>query len=122
MKKFGFGLVTVILGAVALMALSCGGDKQEEAGESESHPADSVTIVLAGEEGRTVVDILALHHRTRILSGPRGVFVREVDDVANGGGYFWLYSVNGEMATVSADQYTTSTGDVIRWHFRKSGT
>jgi hypothetical protein len=81
-----------------------------------------VTIELVGEEGKAVIDILALRYATRITSGPRGSFVREIDGVANGGGYYWVYSVNGEMAKVSADQRITSDGDVIRWHFRKSGT
>jgi len=122
MRKFRIGLVFVILGIMAVLAFACGGEEQEEVSKTEDQPADSLTIELVGEEGKTVVDILALRYRTRITSGPRGVFVREIDGVANGGGYFWLYSVNGEMATVASDQYTVSDGDIIRWHFRKSGS
>jgi hypothetical protein len=50
-----------------------------------------------------------------------GVFVTEIDDEANDmDGHVrwgWVYSVNGEMATVSCSKYELKPSDIVRWEY-----
>jgi len=46
----------------------------------------------------------------------RGAFVTEVDEEANvAGDWYWMYRVNGEIATVGCDQRMLQPFDIVQW-------
>ena len=46
--------------------------------------------------------------------------INGVTNNANGNGRWWVYSVNGEHALVSADQYRLEDGDQVEWKYEQS--
>jgi len=51
-----------------------------------------------------------------------GVFIAGINGVANNPSTheYWTYSVNGQSATVGADQYELKDGDVVYWSYVKT--
>ena len=83
--------------------------------------ADSLLIELSGMDSFSVLDILRENHDVEFTSSAMGAFIKAIDSIENGDGYFWLYSVNDSMAQVACDRYLTDSQDVIKWYFRKVG-
>jgi hypothetical protein len=110
----------IALSLVALVLGACGQKESASKEPQKDQEQDSLTIVLTGEQGKSVADILGARHEVRILASARGMFIKAIDGVENTGEYNWVYTVNGKPATVAADQYITEPGDTIRWHYRKS--
>jgi len=49
-----------------------------------------------------------------------GSYVDSLDGLKGGtDGKYWMYSVNGKEASVGADQYKLTEGDVAEWRFTK---
>lgn len=102
-----------------LIFTSC--SKQEKASDEpkvESSVHDSLAIEMVGEDGMTAFDILNEQHEVGYQSSAMGVFVKMIDSVEIGDGYYWLYSVNDSMAQEAADKLVTKSGDKIVWYFR----
>jgi len=113
-------------------------EKEEERviGEVEEEK-EKVTLVLDfGEEkvssfrgievekGATVFDLLTqVTGDEEIELGMKkfdfGYQVIKIGEKENGDSLFWVYSVNGEMAEVAADQQEVFDGDIIRWEYQK---
>lgn len=51
-----------------------------------------------------------------------GVFITAIDGVANDSAtrQYWVYEVNGQSATVGADQYQLKSGDIVVWNYVKT--
>jgi hypothetical protein len=117
--------LTIVISA-ALLFGSCSGNNEpadRDVNELSGVPAapDSIVIELIGVDSVSVFELLQAEHEIEYRSTAAGKIVTEIDDVAVGGGYFWLYSVNDSLATVACDIYRTSDGDRVRWHFREIG-
>lgn len=108
----------ILLLSIILLITAC--SKKSETGQSEPDYTDSLVISYAGEEGKTAFELLEQHHEVTSESSSMGVFVKAIDSVAIGNGYYWLISVNDTMAMSAADKIMTKSTDSIRWHFRKS--
>lgn len=54
--------------------------------------------------------------------GSLGAFVEQIGSVASGkkSGKYWIYYVNGKLATSGVSQYVVNAGDVIEWKFEKN--
>jgi len=125
--RFGFPL-SILMALV--LAISCG--KKNEAADDTADqdiktsgladPSDSLILEMTGIDSMTVLDILKREHDVSHMSSLKGAYVIRIDETANEGGYYWLYSVNGVMGEVACDKHVTGTGDVVRWHYRKTGT
>jgi hypothetical protein len=121
-------LVTVLF--AVLLAVSCGKKEEEtDAANQESikqaglaDPGDSLILEMAGVDSMTVFDVLAAQHDVKHLSSLKGAYVIRIDSIKNEGGYYWLYSVNGVMGEVACDKHVTKNGDVVRWHYRQTGS
>ncbi len=102
---------------------ACSSETNTETAEQEStatpQPIDSLMVVLVGVDSTSVFEFLVANHEVAYQSSASGNFVTAIDSVEGGGGYFWLYSVNGEMGQVAADECIVAPGDTVRWHFRK---
>jgi hypothetical protein len=48
-----------------------------------------------------------------------GFFVDSLGGVANGGGMYWVFYVNGKSATSGISSVVLSPGDVIEWKYEK---
>ena len=107
---------------------SCSQKTEAEADSSQlpgngvqPEPTDSLQITLTGADSTSVLALLEAGHKVDIHQSTLGAFVKGIDSVDNGGGYFWLYTVNDSTGKVAADKYITSDSDVVVWHYRKIG-
>ena len=87
-----------------------------------SQPTEqSVAAVQAfaydGEDGKNALDLLKSKAEIQTQDSSIGVFVISINGVSNSEDHFWMFYVNGELAQVSADQYTTKNGDKIEWRY-----
>ena len=99
-----------ILGIAVIMCISCSGDKN---GDEEIK-----TIVLSGEEGKTVFDILSANHEVEYTESEMGIFINAIDGIENSGGHFWVYSINAEPGKIACNQAVVSDGDKIEWKYK----
>jgi len=111
-----------------LFAASCSKKTEAEADPSQlpgngvqPEPADSLQITLTGADSVSVLALLEAAHKVDVHESAMGAFVKGIDSIENGGGYFWLYTVNDSTGKVAADKYITSDSDVVVWHYRKIG-
>ncbi len=112
--------ITLLATAILLLLVSCG--KQQESKEPATEtPAytDSLVIELAGFDGKSVLDVTEQNHTVAYTKSAMGAFVKAIDSVENGGGYWWLFVVNDSIAQIACDKYVTADGDKITWYFRK---
>jgi hypothetical protein len=119
MKK----LIPIIL-ITAIIIFACSTKDNTSADKKNSDEItskDSLTIELTGIDNKTVFDILNENHQIDYQSSSMGVFVKAIDSIYNSSEIFWLFSVNDSMAKTSSDKFMTKNGDIIKWHFRKTG-
>ncbi|MBN2225768.1 MAG: DUF4430 domain-containing protein [candidate division Zixibacteria bacterium] len=105
---------------VSVLMISCGKQQDAKTPSTET-PAyiDSLTIELAGVDGKTVLEITRDSVSVEYTESAMGAFVNAVDSVANDGGYWWVYTINDSIAQVACDKYITTDGDKITWYYRK---
>jgi hypothetical protein len=81
---------------------------------------NSTQRVFSNLTGNTVFDILNETTSVSFTQFTFGKFITAINDVendANGNGYFWQYWVNDELAPVAADNYVLSDGDQVLWKY-----
>lgn len=114
-------LYCVTIAVIALLVSACGTKSEDTAEDSETasqSDTDSVQILLLGTDSVSAFELLLAEHEVDYRETSSGVFVQAIDSVANGGGHFWLYLVNGEPVPKASDKYLTSSGDTVTWVFR----
>ncbi len=115
--------IALYLFAVTLL-VGCGGsDPLPDAELADSTAVaptvrDSVVIMLVASDSTTPFALLESNHNVTAQTSAMGVFVSEIDSVANSDGAYWLYSVNGEMIPKASDRYEIGPGDTVRWMFK----
>lgn len=144
LPTFALWVLVVVLAAGALTVSGCGDARPSGDGQLWEAPPGTPTVALTidfgdGVEKRflrlpwreklTVLDILraAAAHPHGIRYEARGsgesAFVTSIDGTANQQGEEeaknWIYRVNGDLATKSADSYPVQAGDVIVWKFEQ---
>lgn len=76
----------------------------------------TATVPLGEKSALTLLQELGKEKNFPVIIGSG--YVESIDGVAQfdaGAESGWLYLVNGQMASVSADQYIPQSGDVINW-------
>ncbi|MDH3890843.1 MAG: DUF4430 domain-containing protein [candidate division Zixibacteria bacterium] len=130
MKSY-YRFVSIVTTLTALILIVSCSQKEEDIEVTDNEPvkqidladpSDSLIYEMVGVDSMTVLDVLLQQYDVKYMSSLQGAYVTRIDDVPNEGGYFWMYSVNGEMGAVACDKYTTKEGDRIRWHYRMAGT
>ncbi|MFH1687450.1 MAG: DUF4430 domain-containing protein [bacterium] len=102
--------------------IGCGNGEQKNAKTPSGGGAnDSIVLEMPGMDSLTVLDILKTTHDVAYSTSAMGAFVQRIDSVPNIQTHFWVYSINGVMASEACDKRLTKTGDLIRWHFRRFG-
>ncbi len=106
---------------VVLLTVGCGSNKTDGSAKTAALPdkADSLTIELDGKDGMSVLDLTLEKHEVEAHESPMGTFVKSIDSVASGDGYWWLFTINDSTINTACDKYVTKDGDVIKWHFKK---
>lgn len=82
----------------------------------------STQVSYTCQAGKTAMDLLLASQKNVGYEGSEGsdlgVFVTEINDVKQGSGKYWLYSVNGQEATISASSYVCQANEEIKWELR----
>lgn len=110
------GVYTLALLFLSVIQLSCSGGKS---GHQPVDARDSVVVTIAGEEGKSVLELLQRGNRVEFESSTMGAFVTGINDVRNAGGIYWLYTINDTAVPLASDRMIVHAGDTIRWRFRK---
>lgn len=101
---------------------SAAADAQEDiavtvnVGGNESDGVQAATETVVVPVGASVTD--ALNGTTYTIvseNGEYGTFVTSINGVDATDTTAWVYTVNGEQATVGADEYVLNDGDVVEW-------
>jgi len=76
-------------------------------------------IRYTGIDGQTALALLKTKYPDiQTKKSDFGEYVDSINDIAGGtDGKYWLFYINGQMASVGADAYVTKDGDVIQWRF-----
>jgi len=70
------------------------------------------------EQGKSVFDVLKNKETVESSDGSFGKFVSGINGVSQGNGKYWLYSVDGQEATVGASDYICKGGENITWELK----
>jgi hypothetical protein len=84
------------------------------------NPAAFPTISYAGEDGRTVLELLKQDHQVQLDSELLlfGSIVLAIDSLRAGPGDYWIYYRDSLRGDRSPEVCTTYTGETIRWLLR----
>ena len=112
----------VLIGVVVLAAAACGGYSGPP--DIETARADlpaEYRIVYAGEDGKTVLELLEEHVESFATKGQGSeILVTSINGITGGTeGRYWLYYVNEKAALIAASRMTTVDGDSIEWLFAR---
>jgi hypothetical protein len=81
------------------------------------------TYKVSINEGATVYDVMNILQNkkennfsfvSKEYSG-LGIFIDEINGVKGVSGKYWIYSVNGEKASISVSKYILKNGDNVLW-------
>lgn len=84
-------------------------------------PRSAIIVDVTIRSGETVLDALKAIEGLAVETEEYsyGILVESIDGVKNGtDNKYWLYTINGEEATVGADQYQPENNDLIIWEFK----
>lgn len=73
------------------------------------------TVSYNGQNGKNALDLLSQNTTTETEQTSFGPMVKTINGVAATDKEFWLFSVNGQPATVGAADYQTKDSDKIEW-------
>lgn len=108
--------------AFLLLAGCAGKEPATDAATSKTlsvSQSDSLTIEINGRDGASVLELTLESHVVESYESAMGTFVRAIDSIAAGGGYWWLFTVNDSTVNTASDKFITKDNDIVRWHFRK---
>lgn len=73
------------------------------------------TISYQGQEGKNALELLKTKVQVETKDTSFGPQIMAINGVKATDKEFWLFSVNGQPASVGAHQYQTKDGDKIEW-------
>jgi len=128
MKKF-----LILLLAASTLAACQSQEKvqaEQEASSSVSVSIDQVTISVTAngeklstaevpfQEGDTLLEVMEDNFAIETADSDYGAFITSIEDYAqdDSQNLYWLFDVNGEMATVGASEYILEEDDQIDWY------
>jgi len=91
------------------------GNGRVETFSSEINSGDSAFFILEKFSEERGVDINYEQYDF-------GVFIKGIGETEGDNSKAWLYSVNGENANVSADNYKLNAGDMVRFEYKEFDT
>ena len=113
----GISIVVVLAGGIigGVIYKKSHAEKNQVAASTVSNPNH---IEITAKEGQTALDVLKANTKVDYTDSSSGVLVNSINGITNTSDEFWLYSVNGNEATVAADKYICKNGDVVKWEYK----
>jgi hypothetical protein len=93
---------------VGLITISC---------QTDTEVLEKKEFLAAADS--SVFEQTRVRWRVEYDSTAMGILVTAIDGVSQQKTAFWLYSVNGEPANISASEFTTDAGDTVRWQLTR---
>lgn len=109
----------IVIGIVlVLVGLSVGGYRwYKSSANTSSVTANSLTYNC--EQGKNALELLDLYtDNLEIRDFSFGKQIIAINGVSQGGGKFWLYTIDGREATTSADSYYCQDEEVVEWQLK----
>lgn len=47
-----------------------------------------------------------------------GIFINQMNNIKDGNGKYWIYSINDKEASVGVSKYVLKEGDIIKWELK----
>lgn len=86
---------------------------------TQLNQSDLTKLAYNCDMGRSAFEALKRHFsKVDSRDTKSGVFVTSINGIEQGGGKYWIYSINGQDATVSADTYKCKSGDMVSWQLK----
>ncbi len=114
-----YSITPPVVLALIILLDGCGSHEPAVKKAATPHRSDSLTIEIDGRDGVSVLELTMEKHSVESYESAMGTFVRAIDSVASGNGYWWLFTVNDSTVNSASDEYITKKSDIIKWHFKK---
>lgn len=86
---------------------------------SKSQTKQGVQVIYQCEKKRSVFEMLIKSvPNVKSEDSSLGKFVTSINGNEQGGGKYWLYTVNGQEATISASLYICQDNEKIVWQLK----
>lgn len=79
----------------------------------------TTAVTYKGVDGKNAYDLLKENYTVVADQTAYGPMVKSINGEAATDSTYWSFKVNGEIATVGADQYVTKSTDTITWELTK---
>lgn len=117
----------IILGAILIIGGSLLGNRvaKKQADQAVSglanqyKPAVQKTVAYEGQDGKTALELLKASHEVKAEDSSMGSFVTSIDGTENTTDTYWMFYVNDQLSSVSADKYQSKNTDKIEWRFEQ---
>ena len=131
MKNILLKKIIIILAIVALAVLATAGwlaisnntdlEVQTQTEQAEVEQNDETQITYAATAGKTALEqLLELNDTVVTQEASYGTYVDSINGLKGGeNGAYWIFFVNGEMASVGADAYIAEGGELIEWKYQE---
>lgn len=116
-RKWLIGLAIILILAGIGVWKDVARPEQPKSQGIEEEISGSKVIQFQGENGKTVLELLAKDHQVQTVKSDFGTFINSIDSLENSDNSFWFYYVNGKMGEVAADKYQTKDVDQIEWRY-----
>jgi len=118
-----FDLINVIAIIVLIGLVGLGGHLLGRFNQKEKTVTTEIsgvqTLSYEGETGKNALELLQSKAKVETSDSSFGSFVMSINGTANTTDHFWMFYVNGQLASVGADQYQTKDGDKIEWRYEQ---
>lgn len=95
--------------------------RQNKASKNTPAVAAVQAVTYDGQDGQNALDLLKQIATVQTQDSSMGVFVTSINGIENTNTQYWMFYVNGELASVAADQYQTKSSDKIEWRYQDIG-
>jgi hypothetical protein len=94
---------------------------QTQTEQAEVEQNDETQITYAATAGKTALEqLLELNDTVVTQEASYGTYVDSINGLKGGeNGAYWIFFVNGEMASVGADAYIAEGGELIEWKYQE---
>ena len=119
-----FSLMNIVAVIVLIILIGLGGHFIGKSKSTEITPtvpeiAAVQSIIYDGVDGKKALDLLKEKNEVKIQESSLGSFVTSINGTENSEDHYWMFYINGEIASQGADQYETKNADKIEWRYEQ---
>jgi hypothetical protein len=118
----GIVLAIVILVGGVLFLTSLAGQSKPQTNQVAASQQQADAVSFIAKKDKTVLQQLKVAaDNVKTKASSYGEYVESIGTLKGGtDGKYWTFYVDGKMASVGADVYTTKGGEKIEWKFEKA--